>query len=497
MLETLADRIEKDNQITTPSLSELKELAAPNARITKYGSMAFFCRTRGRSAKETEIIMGEPTEEQKKTVERLPDYLKGRKLIRVDRQIGTTKPFHCRSYISADHPQIGYMWASTLFETKKKRIDSISIQIPEWPETKVMVEPSSGVNLILGPDYVGELKMSHLRLAMYRTKERGGLGLHAGSKVIRIMGKDGKLHEKGILLFGLSATGKTTLTCHNHWLDEKKGEGIVIRQDDIMLMQKDSSCMGTEKNFYVKTDSLEPENERAIYNVAISKNALLENVMVKPDGSVDFFDKTITSNGRAVVPRDEMENTDASVDLDRVDIVLFITRRNTIIPPVAKLDKERAAAFFMLGESMGSSASDVDPGKPKRVVGANPFIVGPKDGEGNRFYDIIERNPHVECYLLNTGMIGEGGDGPCEKITVKDSAIIIREIARGAVVWKKDPDWGYETVESISGVEMSRFHPERHYSKEQYAKLTGELRDERRKWLAQFENLYSEIRNVI
>jgi phosphoenolpyruvate carboxykinase (ATP) len=271
----------------------------------------------------------------------------------------------------------------------------------------------------------------------------------------------------------------------------------VIRQDDIVLMQKDASCPGTERNFYVKTDSLDEQREPLVHKAALRADALLENVMVRENGEPDFLDTSKTSNGRAVIQRGFMDSTDASIDLDRADIILFITRRDTIIPPVAKLSAEQAGAFFMLGESMGSSASDLDPGKPKRVVGMNPFVVGPAHVEGNRFYDLMRKNPHVECYLLNTGSVGNRGRGKAEKITVQDSAAIIREIARGGVEWKQDPDWGYQVIHHCQGVDASKFHPERHYAKERYLALTEELRKDRREWLAGFPKLDKRIREAV
>jgi phosphoenolpyruvate carboxykinase (ATP) len=149
----------------------------------------------------------------------------------------------------------------------------------------------------------------------------------------------------------------------------------------------------------------------------------------------------------------------------------------------------------MLGESISSSAADDEPDKPRRVVGTNPFIIGPLDEEGNRFYELTRKNKHLDCYLLNTGMVGKGLNSAGEKITVHDSAIMIREIARGTVKWKKDPDWGYEIPEEIPGIEMARFEFERYYSDDEYAKMAQELRTERTEWLSQFKELYPCIRN--
>lgn len=490
--------IENAEVIANPPPERLREMAEKEDKKTKYGSVCYFTKIKGRSAKLTEIIEEEPTEEQKAIVAKIPGFVKGKELIQLDRQMCVTKPFRCRAYISADYAHIAYMWGEMLFRpVKAERPDFVTVQVPEWPETKIIVEARTGITFVLGSDYTGEMKKANLRMAMYRTKKQGGLGLHAGSKLIGVMGREGELKEKGALLFGLSATGKTTLTCHHHWLDALRREGVVIRQDDVVLMQPDSSCIGTEKNFYIKTDGLEPENQPVLHEAAVSKNALFENVKLLPDGSIDFFDSSITSNGRAVVYRSEMRHTDIDINIPRTDMMLFITRRNTIVPPVARLTREQGAAFFMLGESLGSSASDVDPGRPRRVVGTNPFIIGSRDEEGNRFYDLLKANPHITCYLLNTGKVGEGDGGPGEKITVHDSATIIKEIARETVEWKKDLDWGYEVLDSCPGVDVSKFHPERHYTKERYAGLTEELKKERREWLSQFKDLYPKIREAI
>ena len=493
MFEKAISQIIKNAEINfNPSDEELRELCLKEGEKTKYGSLHFRTKIKGRSAKLTEVIEDEPTAEQQEIVEKVAEYLKGKKLLQIDRQMCINNPYFCRAYVSANYPHIAYMWGEMLFkEVKSEQPDFTTVQIPEWPEIKVLVEAKTGITFVLGSDYTGEMKKANLRMAMYKTKKEGGLGLHAGSKLIRTMEKDGKVRERGVLLFGLSATGKTTLTCHHHWLDAAKEEGVVIRQDDVVLMQDDSSCFGTEKNFYIKTDGLEPKYQPVLYEAALSEKALFENIMVK-NGEIDFFDTSLTTNGRAVVLRREMRYTDIKIDIPKAHMIIFITRRNTIVPPVAKLSKEQGAAFFMLGESIGSSASDVDPGKSRRVVGTNPFIIGPQDEEGNRFYNIIKKNPDVECYLLNTGMIGEK-----EKITVHDSATIIKGIARGTVAWKKDPDWGYEILDNCPDVEISRFHPKKHYTKESYAELTEELRKERKEWLAQFENLYPEIKNAI
>jgi phosphoenolpyruvate carboxykinase (ATP) len=460
--------------------------------------VVYTTRIKGRSAKLTTVVEGEPTGEQKELLEKVSDYAKGKKLIRMDRKMCLSDPLHCRAYVSEKYAHIPYMWGKTLFEPEEASTPNfVSVQIPEWSETKVLAHADSAITFILGSDYMGEMKKSNLRMAMYDAKKKGGLGLHAGSKILRARQKDGTIAEKGVLLFGLSATGKTTLTCHHHWFKESEGEGVAIRQDDVVLMRGDSSCTGTEDNFYIKTDGLEEEYQPLLYKAALSRSSLMENVAMLPDGSLDFFNTSLTTNGRAVVMRNEIAYTDAEIDLPRADIMLFITRRNTIVPPVAKLTHAQGAAFFMLGESVGSAASDVDPGKPRRVVGTNPFIIGSFDEEGNRFYELLRKNPHIECYLLNTAMIGFGGKGEGQEISVFDSATMVKEIARGNISWKKDPDWEYEVPEEVPGLDMSKFRPRNHYSPEKYAELTEELKAERREWLSKFPALHPDVKNAV
>ena len=90
--------------------------------------------------------------------------------------------FNCRLYISKKYARIAYMWNNTLFDSKNPEYpDLVSIYVPEWPERMMFVYPEKGVTFILVSDYFGESKKSFLRMAMYRVKQAGGLGFHAGS----------------------------------------------------------------------------------------------------------------------------------------------------------------------------------------------------------------------------------------------------------------------------------------------------------------------------
>jgi len=386
------------------------------------------------------------------------------------------------------------MWGNTLFPPEGGKPDFITITVAEWPEKKVLVFPEAGLTLILGSDYKGENKKAMLRQVMYWAKKQGNLGLHAASKVLRVF-RNGELRDFGFLLFGLSGTGKTALSCHSHWL--RSPERVIIRQDDVVILKSDGSAIGTEESFYLKTENLEASSQPLLYAAAISPRAILENVWVEPEtGKVDFFNSTLTSNGRGMVKRRDIAFTDADVDLEKVDYVVFITRHYDIMPPVVRLDSEWAAAAFMLGESIETSAGDpTQAGKALRVVGTNPFIVGEEEEEGNILLGLLRNNPDIRCFILNTGVVGGSDRG--QKITHKDSLKILEMIARDEITWEKDEFWGYEVPVRIPGVDLGRFDLTNYYADEQILKLSTDLKRERLEWLAEFHGLDGDIINAL
>jgi len=211
---------------------------------------------------------------------------------------------------------------------------------------------------------------------------------------------------------------------------------------------------------------------------------------------VDFFNDDLTSNGRAMVKRRDIAFTDDQIDIGKVDFILFITRRHDILPPVVRLTPEWAAAAFMLGESVETSAGDpAEAGKALRVVGTNPFIVGSHTEEGNMFLSILRQNPDIRCFILNTGNVGGMERG--QKIKVRDSLKIIEMIAKDKIIWQRDDFWGYEVPSEIPGVELERFQPNNYYSDEQMERLSHDLKTERLGWLSQFPSLDQDILNAV
>ena len=410
--------------------------------LNSFGSPSFITRVTSRSAAMTEVFFGDPDERQAEILRAAYGWLErhveaGGKLLVMDKLMGLhpEHSHHCRTILTPEYARMLVLWDKLIFDLPAEREgnepDQIQVMIPEWgeyaepkglPPISILADADNRATWALGTDYFGEVKKGHLRMAMYREKvlmkegRGGGLGIHAGGKLIRARDEaSGELVEKGAIFFGLSGTGKTTLSVHHFWLDPERDETVVIRQDDFFVLSDRAQAFGTEDNAYIKTEGLEGEGQPLLYAGATSSNAVLENVYVDPETrNVDFFryDHPFVPggkclNGRGIVIRRELDYTDDKVDLDRVDMIFFITRRETIVPPLARLDTGQAAAFFMLGESILTSAADpTKAGQTVRSVGTNPFIVGSRGEEGNIFSDILKKNPGIQCFLFNTGGFG-------------------------------------------------------------------------------------------
>jgi phosphoenolpyruvate carboxykinase (ATP) len=374
--------------------------------------------------------------------------------------------------------------------------DFVTVQVPgaepKDDEVAIRVLPEEGVTAVLGSDYTGESKKSFLRLFMYRVKKAGGLGLHAGSKRVRIRReREDEPTEVGQLFLGLSATGKSTLTAHGLGLEPP--EGATMLQDDVCGLLPDGTVIGSEgRGLYLKTAGLDADEQRAVYDAVTHDSAVLENVDVSEDGEVDFDSDRHTTNGRAAVLREYLSSAaDGEIDLGGVDQVFFITR-NPAMPPVARLPPESAAAAFMLGESIETSAGDPSrAGESVRVVGTNPFIMGSEGEEGNRFRDLVSELD-VDCFVLNTGCVGDDSNDVC----VEDSVAVLRAVARGTVEWEQDETGMVVPVpDSVEGADLSSLCvPEALEDHEAYLE---ELRQERREYLGRFEELDDEIKDAV
>jgi phosphoenolpyruvate carboxykinase (ATP) len=533
--KSIISELEHKLNVLYPTPVQLRQMAEQYGTRTKFGNYNFVSSVKNRSAgltvyvgspevmqpvlnpKQTEILKNLPG-----TMKELREYIDKAPFVSTKRTMGDNPHFtpNCTLYVSTQRKEmvrLAYMICQTLFEPGKGTgPDEKIIYIPEWQEKdrQILVFPEIGVTFVLGTDYYGEAKKGFLRMAMWYAKQRGMLGLHAGAKIVKARDtRTGKIKKYSMLLFGLTATGKTTHTCHDHGLNGE-GEGIEIAQDDVVFLRPDLSVLGTERGFYLKTEGVSLDIQPLIYGAVTKPDAIFENVMVDYLGNVYFSDETLTGNGRGIMQRDDFGSFKAkSVNLPPVSeldgiIVIFITRRNTVVPIASKLTFEQAAAAFMLGESIETSGSDPKrAGESVREVGMNPFIVGSETEEGNRLYEMIKKYPdQTQCYLLNTGGVGElvekNEDGTKTvkrkvlRVAIDEMAAIIRGIARGSIEWQPEPHFGTMVPKKVEGADMSKFDLSNFYSKEEIEKYVAELKRERVAWLEKFSELDPAIVNA-
>ncbi len=468
-----------------PSFEELREFSRPLETTTEYGSPAYVSEFRSRSADRTKNAIDDDfVDEDWRLVERAFSAAETTELVCLERMVGR-HPDHaycCRLFVPEEYGRVALAWAKLLEPAPEGREpDFYTLQLPDAEETAIRVLPDEGVTVVLGSDYTGEAKKSFLRLFMYRAKLRGGLGLHAGSKRLTLETEEG-VSEVHQAFLGLSGTGKSTLTGHGCWLEFP--ESAVMLQDDVCALFPDALAGSEGGGLYIKTIGLAGEQQPALHHAATQPKAVLENVSVDSDGAVDFDDGSLTTNGRAVVRREDLPSAATEIDCARADQVFFITR-NPLMGPIARLSPEQAAVAFMLGESVETSAGDPErAGESIRVVGTNPFIVGPEGEEGNRFADLMSQID-AECFVLNTGSVG------ATEIGVEDTIAILTAAARGEIEWAHDDRLGLEVPEEVPGTEIDAFRPEENVT--DYGSKLAALREERRAYLAGFETLREEI----
>src|SRR5256886_827601 len=480
--------------IDNPSAEGVKELAAkmPTARPTKYGNLNVQTKVLARSKRSTYLVTDEPdgqnqaisTDDAARWAEKQDQYIAGQEMVLIDGYIGNDPDFRtpARLYIEAANANIAGMQQQLYFgppeedfEPELTVIYTPNLKADGFPDNRlIMVDLEQGVTRVFNSDYFGESKKGGLRMWNKLVYDRGGLPLHAGCKVIPTDSGD-----KVGLIVGLSGTGKTTTTF-------TRQNGSLPIQDDFVAMMPGGKVYATEAGCFAKTFALSEDDEPTIYGAVTRPEAYLENVSQSEDGELDFFDTSYTQNGRATFSFSSIEAGDAR-DLQSADFLLILNRNENIIPAVAKLNAEQAAAYFMLGETQGTSAGGAEEaGKFLRVPGTNPFFPDDHDHQGNRFLELMAVH-QLDRYIMNTGRVcGPEDDERSEKVRIKHSSAIVKSIAEGTIEWQGDPDFGYQVASGVPGIEESdsdvlrpRELYERQGRSDEYGKVVERLKDER------------------
>ncbi|MGH3399923.1 MAG: phosphoenolpyruvate carboxykinase (ATP), partial [Streptosporangiaceae bacterium] len=214
-------------------------------------------------------------------------------------------------------------------------------------------------------------------------------------------------------------------------------------------------------------------------------------------GKVDFFDTTYTKNCRTTWPFSYVHPWPGN-DVPPAEFLLILNRNENIVPGVARLDRAQAAAYFMLGETTGTSAGGKDEeGKFLRVPGTNPFFPRDMADMGNRMLELLDTKP-MRVFVLNTGRVGGPGEATSKKVTIPYSSAMVEAIVSGTIEWVPDPDFGYEIAVTVRGIDdLEILQPRRLYDRQgrlaEYTDAVARIKQERRDYLASFPGLDESI----
>ena len=312
--------------------------------------------------------------------------------------------------------------------------------------TVVALDLERRLVLIAGTGYGGEIKKSIFSGLNHRLPERGILPMHCSANV----GPDGR----SALFFGLSGTGKTTLSADP--------ERTLIGDDEHAW--SDSGIANLEGGCYAKVIHLKEEHEPEIHAASTRFGTVLENVVMGAGRRLDFEDDGLTENTRAAYPIDYVPAASPTGTAGHPDRVLFLTADAFgVLPPLARLTREQAMAHFLSGYTAKVAGTERGVTEPSATFSAcfgAPFLPRPATVYADMLGERLDRHA-AEVWLLNTGWTG-GPHGTGRRIALPHTRAMVRAILSGAlddVATRPDAAFGLAVPEAVPEVPSTLLHP--------------------------------------
>ena len=302
----------------------------------------------------------------------------------------------------------------------------------------VIIALDRGMVIIGGTHYAGEIKKAIFTIMNHILPSKGLLPMHCSANT------DG---ENAALFFGLSGTGKTTLSADSN--------RALVGDDEHGW--SDNGVFNFEGGCYAKLIRLSEEDEPAIYATTKMPGSILENVVLNADGSPDFDNGSLTQNTRGSYPIEFIENRTPDSMAGNPNNVVFLTcDAFGVLPPLSRLTPEQAAYHFMSGYTAKVAGTEMGVTEPQATFSTcfgAPFM--PR--HPSIYADLLSkkiRENDAKCWLINTGWIAGGADAS-SRIKISWTRNLLNAAINGNldnVVFVKDERFGFEIPTTCEGV---------------------------------------------
>lgn len=497
---------------STPSLYE-HAIKNGEGKITHLGPLVVSTgKTTGRSPNDKYIVKDEltadkvnwgktnvPYEGHKFDVvfERVKAYLQNREVFVQDAHVGTDDDYKLPVRVITIHAWQA-LFARNMFirltdqEELAKFVPGFTvIAVPNFmgnpeldginSETFIMVDFTKKLVLIGGTFYGGEIKKSVFTVMNFLMPLKNVMGMHCSAN----LGKDGDT----ALLFGLSGTGKTTLSADPH--------RALIGDDEHGWSE--NGIFNFEGGCYAKVIKLSAEAEPEIYETTRKFGTILENVVFDPHcRKIDLFDDSITENTRASYPLTHLNNIVKDSKGGHPKNIIFLTADAFgVLPPISKLTPEQAMYQFLMGYTAkvaGTERGITEPQATFSTCFGAPFMPMHPSVYANMLGEKIKKHK-VQCWLLNTGWTG-GPYGEGHRISIKHTRALLNAALDGSlndVEFVIDPFFGLKVPTACEGVPAEILNPKNTWSNpEAYDVKAKDLAERFRNAFKQYEEYVTD-----
>ncbi|GMM93203.1 phosphoenolpyruvate carboxykinase [Qipengyuania sp. MTN3-11] len=309
-------------------------------------------------------------------------------------------------------------------------------------ETVIAVNLSKKLILIGGTRYAGEMKKSVFGILNYLLPPQGVMPMHCSANI----GPDGKT----AVFFGLSGTGKTTLSAD--------ASRTLIGDDEHGW--SDTAVFNFEGGCYAKMIRLDPKAEPEIYATTRMEGTVLENVVMDADGEIDLDDNSLAENTRGAYPLSSIPNTsEENMGPPPSNVIMLTADAFGVLPPIARLTPDQAMYHFLSGYTAKVAGTEIGVTEPQATFSTcfgAPFMPRHPSVYGNLLKERIAKG-QVQCWLVNTGWTG-GKYGTGHRMPIKATRALLNAALDGSLSeaeFRKDPNFGFEVPVQVPALDQA------------------------------------------